>query len=67
MLLELGQTPPALLGIVGRMRQVAGEYDEIGLLRQRIDRGDGLGQAALGVRITTGPLNPQWVSDSWTK
>ena len=65
-LAELGHALAALARVVGGVRQVAREDDEVGLLRERIDRGDGLGQRALASGFG-GPSNPQCVSDSCTK
>ena len=52
--LELGKALPAHLGIVGRMRQVAGEDNEVWLFRQAVYGGNGFFQRSLriGVRRT---------------
>jgi hypothetical protein len=50
-LLELGEAAAALLRVVGRVREIAGEHDEIGLLGKRVHRGHRLAQRPLRVRV----------------
>ncbi len=55
---ELGEALAALLRVVGRVGQIAGEDDEVGLLRQRVDPGDRLLQRAAGVGVGLVALEP---------
>ena len=48
---DLGHAAAALGGIVGRVRHVAGEGDEIRLSRQRVDRADDFLESPGGIRI----------------
>ena len=50
-LLELGKALAAQLRVVGGMRQVAGEHDEVRRLGQAVDGGDGFFQGAFGIGI----------------
>ena len=48
---EFRQALPALLGVVGGVREVAGEHDEVGLLLEAVDGGNGLFERPLGVGV----------------
>ena len=49
--LELSQTPTPLDGVVGGVRQVAREDDEVGRFLQLVDRGDRLAQRDIGIGV----------------
>ncbi len=49
--LEFRHALPALHRVVGRVREIAGEHDEVGLIVEGVHRGHGLLQSALGVWI----------------
>src|SRR5712691_11850936 len=53
---ELGQAPPSLLRIVGGVREVAGEDDEVRLESEAVYRGDRLRQRAGRIRIDDRPV-----------
>ena len=48
---DVRQTLPTLLRIVGRVREVAGEDDEIGLVRESVHVSDRLVERPVGVRV----------------
>ena len=50
-LLELREAPAPLGTVVGGVREIAGEDDEVGLRIERVYRGDGFGQRARRVRV----------------
>src|SRR5262249_50230982 len=55
-LLELGHPCAPHFGVVGGVRQVACEDDEVGLLIEAVDRRDGFLQRALRVRVNFRPV-----------
>src|SRR5919204_4948858 len=66
-LAELRETPAPLVRIVGGVREIAGEDDEVRLWLERVYRGDGLRQRAGGVGIRRGHGTPKGIPTIYEK